>query len=210
MKKLLVITVLLTLLSCGSEQKFEGDVVMTTMVNRIKQSCEDKQSCINEIDALAIDCQKSHAVNLPEPDLSNHKYLRATYEFNACMMEKIDVDLKMKMAQALSLMERNVKISGSAGNVKISYAHENDPGYLQIHEFNGQFKIENELMDIKQIKGHITSNQLTDSFHSVALIVSGDLEVGLLIEAQDQIKAAGFKNVSIARKEHLEELSRTY
>jgi len=113
MKTLLAITVLLTLLSCGSEQKFEGDEVMKTLVNRIKLSCEDNQSCINEIDALAIDCQKKHGVDLPEPDLSNHKYLRATYEFNACIMDQIDIDQKMKMAQAISSMKRNVSTSGS-------------------------------------------------------------------------------------------------
>ncbi|MCX7553129.1 hypothetical protein OS175_04510 [Marinicella sp. S1101] len=200
MKSLFSIGILLILVSCGSQQEFKGDVVMTTMVNRIKAGCDGSQSCIRDMDKLANACQNKHAIDLPEPDLSDHRYLRVTYEFNACMMAKIDFEHKVRMAKALPSVKSTVNSSASAGNVKISQAYETDPGYLQVRQVNGQFKIEDKLLDVQQIKGHITNNNLTETYHSAALIVSGDLQVGDLIVAQDQIKAAGFKHVYIARE----------
>lgn len=207
MKTLLTITIFLLMTSCG-EQDYTENELLNNQVKALKTFCEKRQPCINDVEHFAVDCQKEHAGDLNMKTMSDEEQFMSVGFFGACIIEQMDERFQARFNKAFPVVTTNVKTSSSSGDFNVSYAFQNDPGYLQIHEVKGRFMVEGKSLQANEIMAFIEDNQLTDSFHSVALIVSGDLEVGLLIEAQDQIKAAGFKNVSIARKEHLEELRR--
>lgn len=205
MKTLLTITIFLLLTSCG-EQDYSENEFLNYQVKMLKTFCENRQPCINDVEHFAVDCHKQHTTDSSFDALSFEEKAMAGGMFQSCIIMQMDKRFQDRFNQAFPVVETNVKTASSSGDFNVSYDFQNDPGYLQIHEVNGRFMIKGKSLQANEIKAFIEDNQLTDSFHSVALIVSGDLEVGLLIEAQDQIKAAGFKDVSIARKEHLEEL----
>jgi len=206
MKLLLCFTILLILVSCGGEQKFTENEFLSTQVKMLQTFCENRQPCINDIEYFAVDCQKQHANRSDFDALSFEEKAMAGGMFQACIIMQMDEHFQARYNQAFPVVETNIKTSSSSGGFNVSYAFENDPGYLQIHEVKGRFMVQGKSLQANEIKAFIKDNQLTDSFHSAALIVSDDLDMGLFMDAKRQIEKSGFQKVSIARKERLEAL----
>ncbi|MCB1583988.1 MAG: hypothetical protein KDI92_13065 [Xanthomonadales bacterium] len=207
MKTLLIVISLLLLAAC-SEQPYTENELLSAQVKGLQTFCEKRQSCIDEVEQHAVRCEQQHAKNLDVNAMSDEEQIMSVGMFGACIIGQMDERFKARHNQAFPIVETAVSSSssGSGQYFNVSYGFQNDPGYLQIHEHNGLFLIEEEQLEAVQIKDFIINNQLTDRYHSAALIITDDVDMGLFIQAQDQIKAGGFKETSIARKARLDEM----
>lgn len=207
MSKLLCILILVTLVSC-KEQVYSGNKLFKGQVLFLEYMCDKRSSCLNQLNRQAMICDKKSLSDSDIDAMTNQQGFKVVYEFHACIRGQMDDAFAARSEQVFPGEEVNVQVNSSNNNVsnhwnKVSYGFQDDPTALQIEQQDGQFKILNQLFDVNEIKQFIRDEGLTDSYESAVIIVSDDLNAGVMVSLISALKLAGFNKTSIASKERL-------
>ena len=191
-------------LAACQQSDLTTDEQIQAQVNALKLFCDNRAPCLAQIEQQAKACQHHFPANLDGTAFDTEQQAKAAAQFHLCIIEAMDQSFLQRVNQLIPVKETVIEPLPEA-SVSVNYDFVGNPKILQVIELDGHLQVNGELIQADQLINHIRAKQLTESFKSVALVVSDETDTGLLVSAMDDLKQVGFDQVNIARKEKLDQ-----
>lgn len=181
--------IILALMSGCADEELSGQAYMNTHTHMLKLFCEQRSACLDRLEQQAVECR--HLLDgFDSPQMTDQEIVVSGGQYMMCIMEKMDAPFMARFNQAFPVQQREVKITRPSRDM-------NQPGVLYVVEKQGQIYIQDQIVAEKDIRQYIFDHQLTVRYEKVALVFTGEPDAGLMIGVGDQLKKAGFSQVSL-------------